>query len=363
MALLEEAMFMRHVVSLVVFLPMAATTLQAQKPPVSQVLMYSATAPSVSVPSLSGNPFTVGPLTAGIFSETRSLANLTGDPNAGNVVTNASNYTVNSSFAQISAALNSSIATALSIIPLSSPASGVITRKDPATGLELGVSSTLGPIFTERAETIGKGHFYLGFSHQTFHFTEFNGKSLNALNLLYQGGQSSNVTFNNAAQSTVPASFGLGMDVRLTQDIAFLTYGLTDRIDVSLGLPMVHSAVAARTFNGVIYSGNGFNPALGGTCWCVNTFTPGYPTLMQANFNQSSASETGFGDLLVRAKGTVLRKPGLVVGTGIDLRFPTGDEKNYLGVGAFSAKPFVAVSLYSKPLHNGIVLSPHLDVG
>jgi hypothetical protein len=95
----------------------------------------------------------------------------------------------------------------------------------------------------------------------------------------------------------------------------------------------------------------------------VNTFTPGSPTLLLPQIGQSSVSKSGFGDLLLRGKGTIISKPRAVVAVGADLRFPTGDEQNYLGVGAASVKPFVALSLYSKPLKNGIVLSPHFDLG
>jgi hypothetical protein len=66
---------------------------------------------------------------------------------------------------------------------------------------------------------------------------------------------------------------------------------------------MVHSAVAARTYDGTIYAGNGAG-TLGSTCWCANTFTPGSPKLIQEQIGQASYGKTGFGDLLVRAKGT-----------------------------------------------------------
>ncbi len=341
-----------------IFLLAAALGAYAQSSPsVSQVLLYSGTVPTLTVPTPTGN-VTLRLAVPSVYSETAISTSLS-DANLGNIVSNPSNFSVNKSFIQVSSALNASIATALSIIPLSSPASGVIDRTDPTTGAQLAESSTLGPIFTERAETIGKGHFYVGFSNQNFHFTKFNGTSLNSLTVLYAGGDQPKIS---GAGTTSPASFGVGMDVRLSQDIAFLTYGITDRFDISVGLPMVHAAVAARTFNGTIYAGNGFG-SNGSGCWCNNTLTPGSPTLIQSQINQASSSKTGFGDLLVRAKGTVLRRPGMVVALGADLRLPTGDEANYLGVGATSVKPFVAVSLYSKPLSHGIVISPHADAG
>ena len=340
---------------------------QAQSPPnVSQVLLYSAT-------TTANNGGGSSPAFPGIFSETKQttdLAALGTFLNGGacdascaavaNTIGTAGNYTVNQSFASLIGALNGSIATALSIVPLASPASGVIFRKDPQTGLILGESSTLGPIFTERAETIGKGKFYIGFSNQDFHFTQYNGTSLNALSVFYNGGQSTALSAGSTPLTTAPAIARVGMDVRLAQDITFLTYGVTDRFDISVGLPVVHSSVAARTYGGVIYAGNGFgNP----TCWCANTFTAGTPTLLEPIIGQASYGKTGFGDLLVRAKGTVLRTAHTVLGIGADVRFPTGDVDNYLGVGTTSVKPFAALSFYTKPFSNGVVLSPHLDAG
>jgi len=331
---------------------MASASARAQTAPnVSQVLLYSTTMPSGAVPN--------------IYSETQQMVvfKATG---FSTTIGNANYYTSTQDFVQMSETLNSSIATALSIIPLSSPASGVIERKDPATGADLAESSTLGPIFTERAETIGKGRFYIGFSNQDFHFTQYNGTSLNALTILDKGGAPSNIFAAPSATTpltTRPATFGLGMDVRLSQNIAFLTYGVSDRFDVSVGLPVVHSAVAARTYDGTIWSGAGNAPDNVNTCWCVNTFTPGKPNLFLGQIGTASYGKTGFGDLLVRAKGTVYRKPNAVVAIGADVRFPTGDASNYLGVGTTSVKPFVAVSFYTKRLQNGIVLSPHFDAG
>jgi hypothetical protein len=346
-----------HVVRVLLAAVLLTEVVNAQSPSVSQVLVYSATVPNLKVP---GTSMTLPRAVPSIFTETAVPTN-GADANFGNVVTNAANYTVSQNLVQLNNALNASIATALSIIPLSSPASGVINRKDPVTGADLPVNSTLGPIFTERAETVGKGNFYIGVSNQDLHFTRFNGTSLNALSILYQGGDPSKVVINSAL-FTVPATFGLGMDVKLSQNIAFLTYGVTDNVDVSLGLPMIHAAVSARTYNGTIYAGNGFGTN-GSTCWCANTFTPGAPTLILPNVNQTSSSKTGFGDLLVRVKGTVIRKSSVVVAVGGDVRFPTGDSQNYLGVGTTTVKPFMAVSFYSKPLRDNIILSPHFDLG
>jgi hypothetical protein len=282
-----------------------------------------------------------------------------------------SSMQVSTSIINVNNAINSSIATALGVIPLASPASGVIFRTDPVTGVDLPATSTLGPVFTERAETIGKHKLYIGVTHEDFHFTNLNGQSLNALQVLYKGGTPSGILAGSTTLTSYPATFDIGMDVRLSQNVAFITYGVTDRFDISLGLPVVHAAVAARTYNGILYDGDGFagQQTTGNVnCWCAGTFNPGYFVNTATNFTlpgtigQSSLGKTGFGDLLLRLKATVVQNAHAAVAVGADFRFATGDAQNYLGTGTGSAKPFVAMSLYTPAMH-GIVFAPHLNVG
>src|SRR5690242_18689932 len=54
------------------------------------------------------------------------------------------------------ASINSSVATELSNLPLPSPASGLRYAFDPAQGVYVPSVQSLGPILTERGETIGK---------------------------------------------------------------------------------------------------------------------------------------------------------------------------------------------------------------
>src|SRR5579863_8266670 len=85
----------------------------------------------------------------------KSLLSIYTDTNASGDINTVTNYKVATASALVSA-LSTNIAVALSVIPLESPTSGSIDRKDPVTGATLPVSATLGPIFTQRAETIGK---------------------------------------------------------------------------------------------------------------------------------------------------------------------------------------------------------------
>src|SRR5208283_904768 len=244
-------------------------------------------------------------------------------------------YSSSPAIANLSSAISANIATALSIIPIASPSSAVITSLDAATGAQLPASVTLGPIFAERAETIGRHKFYIGFTNQDFHFANLNGQSTHSLTMLDLGNQTTGVN-----QTSAPASYNLSVDAKLSQNVTFLTYGVTSRFDASIGLQVVHSAISSQTYNGQAYSGDGF----GVRCWCAGTFTAGSPPgspispngngLTLATINSAKYSGTGFGDLLLRFKGTVLQQANFALAVGTDLRLPTGDEKNFLGTGA-----------------------------
>jgi hypothetical protein len=66
--------------------------------------------------------------------------------------------------------------------------------------------------------------------------------------------------------------------------------------------------------------------------------------------------------MLFRFKGTVLQRSNAVLALGSDLRLPTGDEENFLGLGTTSVRPFMALSLYSDPA-GSVVFAPHIELG
>lgn len=340
----------------------SASAQNQSAPNVSQVLMYS-TVTTTNVGSQFSQSSLFTPDASG--SIPHALFGIYTERAASGAINTPGTYQPASPTA-LNSAVSSAIGVALSLIPVASPASAVIRKTDPATGLGVGADSTLGPILTERAETIGKRRWFLGISHQDFHFTSINGQSLNGLSILYQGGDSSTITPANGKNTTQPATFNLGLDVRLSQDLAFVTYGATDRVDVSVGIPMVHSAVAATAYNALVFTGDGLGgggPQAGSNCWCMNTLSPGTFQTTQALIGQSSLAKSGIGDLLVRVKGAVVDRSQAVVSVGTDLRFATGDAGNFLGTGTTTIKPFLAVSLYSKPSSGGVVFSPHFNIG
>ena len=74
--------------------------------------------------------------------------------------------------------INDSLRSQLSYYPLPSPASGFTFRFDPALGAFSRASENFGPIYSQRADTTGKGKFTFGFSYSRFTFDPVDGKDL-----------------------------------------------------------------------------------------------------------------------------------------------------------------------------------------
>ena len=91
----------------------------------------------------------------------------------------------NSSFESDFSQINTSIATQLLALPLPSPASGFTYTFDPSLGVFTRSTQSFGPILTERAETIGKKKFNIGFSYQRFGFDSLGGIPLKNIPVVF----------------------------------------------------------------------------------------------------------------------------------------------------------------------------------
>ena len=76
-----------------------------------------------------------------------------------------------------SSSINASIGTQLTQLPIPSAAVGVVSLR--AKGSEIGVPfENLGPILTDRPDTVGRGRLFAGFSYQHFNFNAIDGVGL-----------------------------------------------------------------------------------------------------------------------------------------------------------------------------------------
>ena len=253
----------------------------------------------------------------------------------------------NSAFQSEFRLVNIALTSQLAAIPLPSPGSGFTYTFDSGSGTFVRSTRSFGPILAERGETIGRGRLAVNFAYQSFTFDHLDGVPLVAVPAVFRhdnfqlgGGRTDVVATMNTIESTVNQFSGA------------VTFGVTDRFDVSLAVPVVNTRLALLSNATIHRVGTGSNLA-------VHYFKDpnaigGYGSSQQY-FAEDSAS--GIGDLVIRAKTTLMKEGPRAFGAGIDVRLPTGDEQNLLGAGAAGVRPFAAFSSAWGPF------APHANVG
>jgi hypothetical protein len=252
----------------------------------------------------------------------------------------------NSAFQSEFRLMNVALTSQLATVPLPSPASGFTYHFDAATGTFVRTTRSFGPILTDRGETIGRGKIAFGYTYQFFSYDHLDGVSLSSVPALFThdnpeagGGRADVVATSNTIEATV------------TQLTGALTYGLTDRVDLSLAVPVVRTRLALLSNATIQRIGTGSN--LGVHYFRDQDARDGYGSTRQY-FAEGEAG--GVGDLVARVKATLLREGSRSFAAGLDVRIPTGDEQNLLGSGAAGIRPFAAISASIGPL------APHANV-
>lgn len=227
-----------------------------------------------------------------------------------------------------SLALTQALSAQLSSFPLGSSAGGFAWTFDPSMGVFTRTSGSFGPIFAERALTVGRKKLNFGINYQRASFDEFEGLDL----------QSGDIKFFTEFNDLVLGEDSLSLKVSTDTVGFFLNYGLTDRFDVGLALPLVRVDMnASLRFNFVNRQG-----AQVGTT---------------DEIRSGGRSKTGFGDAVLRAKYNVFQQAGGGAAVGLDLRLPTGDEDNLIGIAGTQAKIY---GVYSAAFGK---INPHVNVG
>ncbi len=249
--------------------------------------------------------------------------------------------------------LGTAIATQLALLPIISPASGFTYKYDPSAGAFERSTTTFGPIYTERAETIGEGKFYFGVSYQRFRFDKLDGISLTNIPSVFthvKGTGPSGVDEpyeNDVIKATNSVTFNMD------QTMFFGTVGLTNRIDVSLAVPIVSVRMDANSDDTIIrVSGQMVTLANGHKIPNPHAFAGGNLT----NVYSARGSASGVGDTTLRIKGSLIDNEKFRLALAMDYRIPTGNARELLGSGSTGIKPFLAIS-------TGRRVSPHLNVG
>lgn len=243
--------------------------------------------------------------------------------------------------------IESAIGQSVANIPISAASSGVTYRFEG--GVPVKTSTSAGPIFAERAQTLGRGRFFIGVNVTGQHFERIRGVSLD------------NLYFNFGHQDVAPAdSLGdpgfendliqvqVAMDVNLLVTTAFASWGIVDGVDIGVAVPLVHTSLNGSSTAQVI-------PFGASTPHYFGTDLNGAPILNAVS--SASGSATGIGDVAGRLKINVMQSNKVGVSVLAEARFPTGNEDDLLGSGALAARGLGIVSMRFGDF------SPHANLG
>jgi hypothetical protein len=245
-----------------------------------------------------------------------------------------------SNFSQFGTALVSQLVS----VPLPSPASGFTYQLDPSTGVFQRSTRSFGPILAERVDTIGAGHTSVGFAVQHSTFDTIEDLDLDAVpavfthdNAALLGGRQDVVTTVNSIRANV------------SQYTTFFTVGVTNRLDVSIALPVVNTDVTAVSDATI--------RRLGTTNPLTHFFRMADGEVGDRRLFTARASAHGLGDLTLRLKNNFQQTPESGFAVGLDVRLPTGDEMALTGTGTTGVQPF---AIWSGTFDR---VSPHVNAG
>lgn len=242
-------------------------------------------------------------------------------------------------------------------MPVSATSSGTTFRF--VGGTPVPTSTSPGPIFGERAQTLGRGRLLVGLNRSQMHFSSLRGASLQNLELNFThqnvdfagcdsttGGDCSKMGIPTLENDVI--QFRLDLDLDVTVHSLLVTYGVSDRVDVGLVLPVVSTRLQGASAAQVMpfgadqvahyFSGTQASPGL---------------TAQRAVFGDA----TGVGDVSVRMKVNVSRSEPVSVAVLADARFPTGSADDLLGAGWFAARGLGVISARFG------AFAPHINVG
>jgi hypothetical protein len=250
-------------------------------------------------------------------------------------------------------ALGSSVAS----IPIGSTSGGETFHF--VGGVPVRTSTSAGPIFAERAQTLGRGRVLVGASRTGFRFATLRGVDMDNIKLTFThqnsdfpgcsttfGGDCSKYGIPSFENDVIDFKLSMNLDVHVTS--MYVTYGVSDQFDIGVVVPIVQADFRGESFAQI-------QPFGGTTVAHYFAGTPSNPVLTDSR--ESIGSAAGLGDITVRAKLNLRESPSASVAVLIDGRFPTGGEQDLLGSGKFSGR---ALAIINSRMGD---FSPHLNVG
>jgi hypothetical protein len=266
-------------------------------------------------------------------------------------------------------------------VPLGSSVAAFTYAFDPNLNVFVRSSQGLGPIFSERAQTTGKGKLNVAFSYSRVEFDVFESEELDSVPVGLEGTQPATVTgdqvgragdngetaffslnitgetfgpnepytwFIDPANCTEPNVCNIGatggdpvvgsgplpgtyqffptlgevtLDAEIDVDVysLFVSGGVTDWLDVGIVVPFLTIDMKGEVVIDDLFE------------FDSNTFPALVP--LANNSVRDSDDSAGVGDVILRAKARIFETDYADLATRLDVSIPTGDEDELLGRG------------------------------
>jgi hypothetical protein len=188
----------------------------------------------------------------------------------------------------------------------SSSTGGFTYRLEPTLGTVVRSSDSFGPLFTDRSLVAGRGRTSFGITYRSTSFETIDGRNLRDGTLV----STASVFRGEAVPFDIET---VSLRIRTDSMTAVGSVGITDRFAISAGIPFIRLTLRGERVD--TYRGR---------------------QLLQAT---GSASASGLGDVVLRAKYNVFGHNASGVAVGGEARLPTGREEDLLGAGRASIAP------------------------
>jgi Putative MetA-pathway of phenol degradation len=145
------------------------------------------------------------------------------------------------------------------------------------------------------------------------------------------------------------------LDVRVQLFALAATYGVTDRLDVGIVIPITHVEMDVKSRARVVQSPE-------------NTLFPGVHSFVGPGADSpddaASGEATGFGDIVLRAKYHLFNSDVVDLAGAMLVKLATGDADNFLGTGTTTVRPFLVLSrTFPNVFLPRVNFTPHLNLG
>ena len=247
----------------------------------------------------------------------------------------------------ILAFLANSIGASVGNTPISSASAS--TTFEFVNGAPVKTSTSAGPIFGERAQTLGRGQFYLGVDVTQMHFERLRGIPVNDVLFYFTHEDVAPLdTLGDPSFENDVVQVQVAMNVNLLVSTFVASYGLVNGVDLSVAVPVVRTSIQATSVATILpYGGFPTPHYFGGTA--------ADPVLTAVASTAGAA--TGIGDVASRLKINLTQTKSFGTAVLFEARFPTGDANNLLGSGSFSGRgEFIGSATFG-------AWSPHVNLG